>query len=169
MTVESDDERWMRHAIELARHCPPSPDAFSVGAVVVVENEVVAQGYSRQDNPHDHAEEVALRALRLAPGREMTTQDDHIGGGDLTDATIYSTMEPCGERASRPIPCAQLIIQSGLTRVVYAVGEPTTFVAAPRGAQLLREAGLTVVYLPELAKAAREVSRPIMLVCRICL
>src|SRR5580693_5475418 len=55
------DLRWLREAIELSRRCPPSETAFSVGAVLVSDaGDVIATGYSRELDPKDHAEEVAL-------------------------------------------------------------------------------------------------------------
>jgi 5-amino-6-(5-phosphoribosylamino)uracil reductase len=58
------DHRFLRWAVELSRLCPPSDSAFSVGAVVVGEDgEVLATGFSREQEDHDHAEEVALRKL----------------------------------------------------------------------------------------------------------
>ena len=62
------DHRFLRWAIELSRLCPPSASAFSVGAVIVGEDgEVLATGFSREQEDHDHAEEVALRKLRPGP------------------------------------------------------------------------------------------------------
>ena len=56
------DHRFLRWAVELSRLCPPSGSAFSVGAVIVGEDgEVLATGFSREQEDHDHAEEVALR------------------------------------------------------------------------------------------------------------
>ena len=58
------DHRFLRWAVELSRLCPPSGSAFSVGAVIVGEDgEVLATGFSREQEDHDHAEEVALRKL----------------------------------------------------------------------------------------------------------
>lgn len=133
----ASDEHWLRQAIALAEHCPPSRTAFSVGAVIVAGDRVLATGHSRQHDPHDHAEEAALAGL----------------DADLADATIYSSLEPCGQRASRPRTCAELIIAAGIRRVVYAWAEPDTFVA-PRGARLLTAAGVQLVRLPQLAEAA---------------
>lgn len=152
------DESWMRYAIDLAKRCPPSDSAFNVGAVVVANNTIVAQGYSRQFGPLDHAEEVALRQWR-------ETEGDPV---DLSEASIYSTLEPCGYRASRPTPCARHIIDSGLRRVVYAQDEPDTFVSAPSGADQLRRARINIIYLAKLADAAWELNGHLMLVCRIC-
>ncbi|GAA4898812.1 diaminohydroxyphosphoribosylaminopyrimidine deaminase [Stackebrandtia albiflava] len=136
-----DDERWLGLAVELAGRCPPSATAFSVGAVVVADDRVVSQGYSRRDTPADHAEEVALRDVPAPP----------------PGATVYSSMEPCGQRASRPRTCTDLILAAGVSRVVYALAEPELFVV-PRGAARLREAGVEVVWLPEFAEAAAAVN-----------
>ncbi|QVQ53544.1 dCMP deaminase [Spiractinospora alimapuensis] len=143
MTPSADtDDRWLRRAVGLAWECPPSTTAFSVGCVIVSGNgQVLAEGYSRQRDPHDHAEEVALE--RLPPG------------ADLSDATLYSSLEPCGARASRPRPCAERIIAAGVHRVVYAWSEPPVFVPAS-GAERLRAAGVETVRRGELAAAARR-------------
>ena len=57
---------------------------------------MLATGFSREQEDHDHAEEVALR--KLAQGKP---------GPDprLRHATIYSSLVPCGARASRPVTC----------------------------------------------------------------
>lgn len=135
-----DDRVWLREAIALARLCPASDTAFSVGAVIVIDDALVTTGYSRQYDPHDHAEEVAIRAA---------------ADRDLSDATIYSSLEPCGQRASRPATCAELIIAAGIPRVVYAWQEPDTFVTG-RGRHLLHDSGVEVVQIPELADEAAE-------------
>ncbi|MFD0558836.1 diaminohydroxyphosphoribosylaminopyrimidine deaminase [Stackebrandtia endophytica] len=138
-----DDLGWLRTAVELGRRCPPSATAFSVGAVIVADDQIIAEGFSRQTDPADHAEEVALRhaAGWFAAQREQSTP---------AAVTIYSSLEPCGQRASRPHTCTDLILQAGLRRVVFALAEPETFVQ-PRGAALLRAAGVEVVHLPQLA------------------
>lgn len=142
-----EDERWMTLAVRLARQCPPSAFAYSVGAVIVAaDGAEMARGYSREDDPHAHAEESALG--KLAP-------DD----ARLAGATIYSTLEPCSQRKSRPLGCAELIITSGIRRVVIAWREPSLFVADCRGRELLEAAGLEVFELPEFAERAMEPNR----------
>jgi len=134
----------MRLALELARRCPPAADAYSVGAVIVdAEGNEIARSYSREAGPRDHAEEGALAKA---------------GDRRLHGATLYSTLEPCSRRASRPTSCTQLIIDAGLSRVVTAWREPALFVADCRGVELLEAAGLTVVELPELAEEARRIN-----------
>ncbi|GLZ79026.1 hypothetical protein Afil01_38330 [Actinorhabdospora filicis] len=126
-------------AVELAYRCPPSASAFSVGAVLArPDGPVLARGFSRGEQPQDHAEEVALRH---APG-------------DLDGVTVYSSLEPCGRRASRPRTCAELIVAAGIRRVVYAWEEPSLFVEG-RGAEVLRAAGVEVLVVDSLAARAR--------------
>jgi len=148
-TATEPDRYWLRQAIELSRRCPPSQTAFAVGALVVAgDGSVLATGYSREGNPYDHAEEVAL--ARLGPA------DPRLGR-----ATLYSSLEPCAARASRPHPCAELIIDAGLRRVVIAWLEPPLF-AAGGGAGVLRAAGVTVVEIPEFAAEARAVNATVV-------
>ena len=88
-----------------------------------------------------HAEESALG--KLSPGEPR-----------LAGATIYSTLEPCSHRQSRPATCTELIIAARLRRVVFAWREPGLFVADAQGYELLSRAGLTVTELPEFAADA---------------
>jgi diaminohydroxyphosphoribosylaminopyrimidine deaminase / 5-amino-6-(5-phosphoribosylamino)uracil reductase len=142
------DERWMRLAIELAWQCPPSPTAYSVGAVLVdADGDEISRGFSREGgDPVVHAEESALGKL--------AADDPRLAG-----ATIYSTLEPCSQRKSRPRTCTQLIIAAGLRRVLIAWREPALFVADCQGFELLAEAGLEVAELPALAGLAAAPNR----------
>lgn len=142
----TSDEQWMRRAIELARKCPPSETAFSVGAVIVDESgNVLSEGYSRETDQHVHAEESALAKLDADDPR-------------LATATLYSTLEPCTERKSRPSPCTQLILAAGVPNVVIAWREPSLFVADCTGVETLRDADVRVTEMPEMAAQARAVN-----------
>ena len=143
------DHRFLRWAVELSRLCPPSGSAFSVGAVIVGEDgEVLATGFSREQEDRDHAEEVALR--KLAAGQ--------LGPDPrLRHATLYSSLVPCGARASRPVTCVQHIVAAGIPRVVFAWREPRLFTDG-EGAEQLRAAGVAVTEVPELAGRARAVN-----------
>jgi diaminohydroxyphosphoribosylaminopyrimidine deaminase/5-amino-6-(5-phosphoribosylamino)uracil reductase len=142
----TSDLHWLARAVELSRLCPPSETAFSVGAVIVgADGEVLSEGYSREVDAHNHAEEAALGKLPAGDPR-------------LRTATVYSSLEPCGQRASRPRTCAELIIAAGIPRVVVAWREPDLFVTACQGTKLLTDAGIEVVELSELADAARAVN-----------
>ena len=144
------DRHWLTEAIGLSRRCPPSVTAFSVGAVLVAaDGSVLSTGYSREDGEAGHAEEIALAKLGRRRGRGAASV--------LREATLYSSLEPCAARASRPVPCADLIIASGIGRVVIAWEEPPLFVPGG-GAQRLRQAGIAVDTVPGLAGEAREVN-----------
>lgn len=142
------DLRWLREAIEESRRCPPSPSAFSVGAVLVSSaGEVIATGHSRELGPKDHAEEVALARAAGSPL--------------LPGATLYSSLEPCLARASRPRSCTELILAAGIPRVVIAWLEPPLFTGGG-GAAELRRAGVTVDEIPWLAELARSVNEHLL-------
>ncbi|MEV0929763.1 dihydrofolate reductase family protein [Streptomyces phaeochromogenes] len=141
------DHRWLALACELAAECPPSRTAFSVGAVVVAaDGTELARGYSREADPVSHAEEAAL--AKIEPGDPR-----------LPAATVYSSLEPCARRASRPAPCARLILDAGVRRVVTAWREPDTFVTGADGSGLLAAAGADVLVLPEYEADAKAPNR----------
>jgi diaminohydroxyphosphoribosylaminopyrimidine deaminase/5-amino-6-(5-phosphoribosylamino)uracil reductase len=96
-----------------------------VGAVLVQDGAVVGEGwYDGRGTPH--AEVAALAAA----------------GERARGATLYVTLEPCSHHGTTP-PCADAIIEAGVTRVVAAVGDPNPKVDG-RGFERLREAGLEV-------------------------
>ncbi|MER7866273.1 dihydrofolate reductase family protein [Streptomyces sp. SID4956] len=138
------DRHWLALACELAAQCPPSETAFSVGAVVVAaDGTELARGHSREgEDPVVHAEEAALA--------KADPTDPRLAG-----ATVYSSLEPCARRASRPAPCARLILDAGVRRVVTAWREPDTFVTDADGSAVLAEGGATVVVLPEYEQRAK--------------
>ena len=139
------DRRFLSWAVELSRLCPPSASAFSVGAVIVSEDgQVLSTGFSREQEDHDHAEEIALRKLGFHDPR-------------LRRATIYSSLVPCGARASRPVTCVQHIVAAGLPRVVFAWREPQLFTDGA-GAEQLHAAGLEVIEIPDLAPRAHAIN-----------
>jgi diaminohydroxyphosphoribosylaminopyrimidine deaminase/5-amino-6-(5-phosphoribosylamino)uracil reductase len=96
-----------------------------VGAVVARDSGVVGRGYhERFGGPHAEA-----RALEQA-------------GEAARGATLYVTLEPCVHSGKTP-PCAPRVAESGVTRVVAAVSDPSAKVHG-RGFRLLREAGISV-------------------------
>ncbi|MEU3985461.1 dihydrofolate reductase family protein [Streptomyces sp. NPDC026672] len=144
-SVTAADRHWLALACDLAAQCPPSRTAFSVGAVVVAaDGTELARGHSREgDDPVVHAEEAALA--------KIDPEDPRLPG-----ATVYSSLEPCARRASRPAPCARLILDAGVRRVVTAWREPDTFVTEADGNGLLRAEGTEVVLLPEYEARAKQ-------------
>jgi diaminohydroxyphosphoribosylaminopyrimidine deaminase/5-amino-6-(5-phosphoribosylamino)uracil reductase len=136
----------MSLAVELSRRCPPKDSAYSVGAVIVdARGQEISRGYSRETDASVHAEEAALAKV---------AHDDPR----LRRATIFSTLEPCSQRKSRPRTCTDLILAAGIARVVIAWREPALFVADCQGCEMLAQAGVDVVELAEFADAARAVN-----------
>jgi diaminohydroxyphosphoribosylaminopyrimidine deaminase/5-amino-6-(5-phosphoribosylamino)uracil reductase len=76
MTANSCDHEWMRVAIELDHQCPPSPGAYSVGAVIVDHNgELMSRAYSRETDSQVHAEESAPAKLHVTTS--VSQQNHH--------------------------------------------------------------------------------------------
>jgi pyrimidine deaminase RibD-like protein len=152
---DGEDYRQLELAIEESRRCQPSDTAYSVGAIIVDEHGTeIARGYSRETGPRVHAEEAALAKLPAGDPRFAGT-------------TLYSSLEPCSRRSSRPISCAELIIAAGIGRVVFAWREPDLFVTLADGSEQLTRAGVIVVELSELAERARAVNAHLPLGGRI--
>lgn len=137
----SPDARHMAHALRLARrgagHVSPNP---MVGAVIVKDGRVVAEGWHRACGA-DHAEVDALKRA----------------GADAAGADIYVNLEPCCHHGRTP-PCAQALIEAGVRRVVVAMIDPNPLVSG-RGVRMLRDAGIDVVVgIGE--RAARSLNAP---------
>lgn len=138
------DRALLKRAIALADRCPPSPTAFAVGALIATnDGTILGEGWSRKGDPHEHAEEAALAAV----------PEQHLAL--LRSATIYTSLEPCSIRASRPVTCTQHVLDAGIPRIVYAWREPPIFVDCV-GAEILAEAGREVIHIEELADLARK-------------
>jgi len=147
-----NDRGWLLAAIELSRHSPVVTSAYAVGAIVVdATGRELASGYSRDVDPYAHAEESALTRL-AATGAGPTV---------LAGATVYTSMEPCSVRTSRPMTCTQLILASGIRRVVFALYEPP-LLADCHGVELLRAGGVEVVEVPDLADDVRAVNAALL-------
>lgn len=105
-----DDAAFMAAALELARAAGAAGEV-PVGAVVVVDGEIVGRGWNQPIGRHDptaHAEVMALRdaAQRLANYR-------------LPGATLYVTLEPCAM-------CVGAIMHARIARVVFGARDPKT-------------------------------------------
>lgn len=119
----------MRRALGLARHgqLDASPNPM-VGAVIVdPSGRVIGEGWHRRCG-EGHAEVNAVASVA----------DKAL----LRDATMYVTLEPCSHYGKTP-PCAQLIIDCGIPRVVVGCLDPFEKVSG-RGVRMLREAGVDV-------------------------
>lgn len=102
------DERFMRRAVELAREAEAAGEV-PVGALVVRDGEILAEGFNRPISTHDptaHAEMVALRAAAA-----------RIDNYRLPGTTLYVTLEPCAM-------CAGAMVHARVQRLVYAATDP---------------------------------------------
>lgn len=121
------DEKWMDLAITLAKatngQTSPNP---SVGAVVIKDEEVVGVGTHLRAGT-EHAE---VHALRQA-------------GDRARGATIYVTLEPCNHIGRTP-PCTEMILASGIKRVVIGMKDPDPRVAGS-GIEKLEVHGVEVL------------------------
>lgn len=131
------DEKYMQLALDLAAsakgHTNPNP---LVGAVIVKDGVIVGTGLHRKAG-EPHAE---VHAFSMA-------------GEHAIGATLYVTLEPCSHFGKTP-PCANLVKDSKVRRVVVAMQDPNPNVAG-RGIQLLRDAGIIVEVGVLEAKARR--------------
>lgn len=138
----------MELAIEQARKCGETQTAFSVGAVLELDGEVLETGYSRELPGNTHAEQSALEKYF-----EKTGQRDVPEG-----TVIYTTMEPCSERLSGNIPCVDRILGTRIKTVFVGVLEPDTFVKVNTGLRKLEEKQVEYIQIPgyedECLKAA---------------
>lgn len=124
----TNDEKYMYRALQLARkgggHTSPNP---MVGAVIVHDDKIVGEGFHRCCGK-GHAEVNAVASVR----------DESL----LALSTIYVTLEPCSHYGKTP-PCAKLLIEKGVKRVVVGCLDPYEKVSG-RGVAMLREAGVEV-------------------------
>ena len=137
------DEKYMRRALQLARlgagHTSPNP---MVGAVIVgPDGRIIGEGWHRKCG-EGHAEVNAVASVA----------DVNL----LKDCTIYVTLEPCSHYGKTP-PCARLLIERGIPRVVVGTLDPFPQVAG-RGVKLLQEAGVEVV-VGVLEQECRDLNR----------
>jgi len=117
-------ETAMARAIECASYglgkTFPNP---IVGAVITsATGEFISEGFHQGG---DHAEVVAIKSAKVIPA----------------GAIIYITLEPCNHYGKTP-PCVDAIIDSGIKKVVYAVGDPNPVAAG--GTERLQKSGIEV-------------------------
>ena len=133
---------YIAHCIEIARRgeyfVAPNP---MVGAVLVGPDPdpslkrgevVLAEGWHERYG-EGHAEVNCFRNLEKSNYRDS----------DLSKCTLFVSLEPCSHYGKTP-PCAKLIIEKGVGRVVVGMLDPNPLVAG-KGVQMLRDAGIEVV------------------------
>ena len=110
--MNSTDEKWMRHALDLAERAQREDDEIPVGAVVVdASGQLIGEGWNRNIAEHDpsaHAEIVAMRRAGAA-----------IANHRLVGCTLYVTLEPCAM-------CAMAMVHARIAQVVFGANDPKT-------------------------------------------
>jgi tRNA(adenine34) deaminase len=104
----ANDEIWMREALALAREAARLGEV-PVGAVVVLDGEVIARGSNRSlldSDPSGHAEMIALRDA----GRKLKNYR-------LESCELFATIEPCAM-------CAGALVHARISRLVYGAKDP---------------------------------------------
>jgi len=108
MSNNKEDERFMRMAVEAAKIAEDNGD-IPIGAVIVLENKIIAKAYNQREqlaDPTAHAEIIALTQAAAA------LENWHLNG-----CTMYVTLEPC------PM-CAGALVLSRMDRLVYGCDDP---------------------------------------------
>lgn len=102
------DENFMQAAINEALKAR-DVDEVPIGAVIVLNGEIIASGYNLRETSQQTLSHAELTAIEAA--------NEKIGSWRLEDCTLYVTLEPC------PM-CAGAIVQSRMKRVVYGAPDP---------------------------------------------
>ena len=129
VTLFLNHEYYIKRCLEISKQgigtTRPNP---SVGAVLVVDDKIIGEGFT---SPYggNHAEVNAISSVK---------NDE-----DLKKATIYVTLEPCSHYGKTP-PCADLIVKSGIKKVVIGCLDVNEIVAG-RGIERLQNEGCEVV------------------------
>lgn len=108
-----DDSGFMGLALDLAREAGAAGEV-PVGALVVLDGDVVGRGFNRPIGRHDPTAHAEIMALRDAAMR--------LGNYRLPGCTLYVTLEPCAM-------CAGAIMHARIDRVVFGARDPKTGVA----------------------------------------
>ncbi|WP_372523606.1 tRNA adenosine(34) deaminase TadA [Sulfuricaulis sp.] len=108
MTSEARDAAYMHRALELARHAEEAGEV-PVGALVVLNDEIIGEGWNQPIVAHDPTAHAEIVALRAAATRMKNYR--------LSDAVLYVTLEPCAM-------CAGAMVHARMARVVYGAADP---------------------------------------------
>lgn len=104
----TEPEVWMQRALELAA-LARAQDEVPVGALVVLDDQVIGEGWNRPVSTSDPTAHAEIIALRSAASR--------VGNYRLPGADLYVTLEPC-------VMCAGAIIHARIARVIIGARDP---------------------------------------------
>jgi tRNA(adenine34) deaminase len=104
---EAADTDWMKRALSLAREAEATPGKNPIGCVIVLNGRIIAEACNEVDLRHDATAHAEILAMRRA-GRALQCNE-------LSDAVLYSTLQPCGM-------CTMAAIWAKIGRIVYGAG-----------------------------------------------
>jgi tRNA(adenine34) deaminase len=104
------DEDFMRRALELARRAEAEGEV-PVGAVVVLDEQVIGEGWNRPIAASDPSAHAEIQAMRAAASARRNYR--------LLGATLYVTLEPCSM-------CVGAMFHARIRRVVFGAADPKT-------------------------------------------
>lgn len=155
----NDHRAYMEYALSLARKSPPKPTNFCVGAVLIDQatNTILADGYTLELEGNTHAEQCCL--LKLA--QQHGVPEEQLKDVLPRSLALYTTVEPCSERLSGNLPCAERILRlAGTIEVVYVgVMEPKNFVQENTGRGRLERAGVRFEHVGGLEEEILRVAK----------
>ncbi len=108
MEFQLDDRYFMQRALQEAE-AAYEKDEIPVGAVVVVQDRIIARAHNLTEQLRDVTAHAEMQAITAAA--------NYLGGKYLTDCTLYVTLEPCQM-------CAGALYWSQVARVVYGASDP---------------------------------------------
>ncbi|CAI0703362.1 tRNA-specific adenosine deaminase [Serratia liquefaciens] len=123
--TEYNDEYWMRQALRLALRAQEEGEV-PVGALLVLDNQVIGEGWNRPIGRHDPTAHAEIMALRQGGSVLQNYR--------LLNATLYVTLEPC-------VMCAGAMVHSRIRRLVYGAADVKTG-AAGSLVDILRHPGM---------------------------
>ena len=112
----SNDEKWMRIAIEEAK-LAMDKDEVPVGAVLVKNDKLIAQAHNKPITKNDPTAHAAIQLLRKAGEQQKNYR--------LPESTLYVTLEPC-------TMCFGAMVHARIDRIVYGASDPKTGVCGSR-------------------------------------
>lgn len=143
---KEQDLYWLNKAIEHSIKAPSNLRRYRVGCVIVgLANAELSAGFTGEQAEDAHAEQVAI---------SKALEQNFV----LQGSSLYSSLEPCSTRLSGKKSCCERIIEQQIARVVFACSEPELFVGS-NALAVLRNAGIEVVQLPELAHKVQEINK----------
>jgi tRNA(adenine34) deaminase len=108
--ISEQDIKFMKHALSLADKAELIGEV-PVGACIVVNGEIVGEGYNEPITTHDPSAHAELRAVQQAARQVQNYR--------LVDATLYVTLEPCSM-------CAGMLVHARVKRVVFGAWDAKT-------------------------------------------